>query len=168
MSSATPPQRQPNPLPRTAPIRPPHPPAAQQPAAQHLMPPPTAPIAPPAAPSLHAIHPHASELLLHPFKTLYFVTFLLTDRRVSFFRKLAFLGPLALLIFAVLLPESLIAGAMGLLLPLVGLALNIPIDAGLDWILVALAAKALLRVFPAHVVYDYHAQLFHRPPRAAR
>jgi len=189
MSATTPPQRQPPQFRRTAPIRP------RQPASDHLMPPPTGPVTPPrgpqitppgdrtaaqlmpsrtapiasrAAPSLHAVRPHAAELLFHPFKTLYFVAFLLADRRVGFFRKLLFLGPLALLTLAVLLPESLIAGVMGLLLPLVGLALNIPIDAGLDWILVALAAGALLRVFPASVVYEYHAQLFHRPPRAAK
>jgi hypothetical protein len=111
------------------------------------------------------VRPNAGELLQHPFKTFYMIAALLVDRRVSFVRKLLFAGPIALLILAVILPETLLAGLVGLILPLIGLVLDAPINAALDWIGVALISYALLRVFPANIVAEYHARIFHRSRR---
>jgi hypothetical protein len=143
------------------------------PTKDQLLPPPTGPLVPrhlaataqaPTRP-LHAVRLNAAELLMHPFKTFYLITALLVDPRVSLVRKALFVIPIALLILAVLLPESLLAGLVGLILPLVGLALDAPINAALDWIGVALVSYALLRVFPAKIVAEYHARLFHRSRR---
>lgn len=126
--------------------------------------PPTAVAAPPAtsAAPLHADHPHVSELLLHPVKALKFVGGLLTDRRVSVFRKLVFVVPVLGLLVALLLPESLVAALAGTVLPVVGALISLPIGATLDWTVLAAVALLLLHIFPASIVREYHARLFHR------
>jgi hypothetical protein len=115
-----------------------------------------------SATSLHADHPHVSELLLHPVKALRFVGGLLTDRRVSVVRKLLFVVPVLGLLIALILPESLVAVLAGTVLPVVGALLSLPIGATLDWTILAAVALLLLHVFPARIVREYHARLFHR------
>jgi hypothetical protein len=99
--------------------------------------------------------------VLHPVHTVRFMQALGRDPRISWVRKLLYLGPLLLLLVAVLLPEGIIAVAIAALVPLVGPLVNLPADAALDWVLLGLAAYALLRVFPEHIVREHHAQLFH-------
>lgn len=116
----------------------------------------------PAASALHAARPSAGEMLLHPFKTMYMVVALLVDRRVSIVRKLAFVVPIAVLALGLMVPETIFGILSGIAAPVVGLALDIPVDAAVDWVGLGLLAVALLGVFPAAVVAQYHAQLFHR------
>jgi hypothetical protein len=105
------------------------------------------------------------ELLTHPFKSLCMLVALLVDRRVSFVRKLAFTLPIALLVITLLIPESILGVISGFVAPVIGLALDVPIDAAVDWLGIGLLAVALLHVFPQGIVAQYHAQLFHPPKR---
>ena len=119
----------------------------------------------PAAPTLHSTGPSLWEILAHPFKSLYMLVALLVDRRVSFVRKLAFALPIALLVMGLLIPESIIGLLAGIIAPVIGLALHVPIDAAVDGLGIGLLTVALLHVFPMGIVAQYHAQLFHPPKR---
>ena len=124
-------------------------------------------IMPPATSPVSSARPHPWEMVLHPFKTLRFVNDLRQDRHISFLRKLLYLGPMLLLLLAVLLPEGIIAALIAVALPLVGPAINLPTDAVIDWAFVGIAAYALLGILPHAVVAQHHAQVFH-PGRVAR
>jgi hypothetical protein len=118
-------------------------------------------------PPVKSTSPHPWEMVLHPFKTLRFVNDLRTDSRISWLRKLLYVGPLVLLLGALLLPESILAGAVALALPVVGPIANLPADAAVDWAFLGIAAYALLGILPHTIVAEHHAQLFH-PGRIAR
>src|SRR5581483_6132654 len=77
--------------------------------------------------------PGALEMLFHPGQSFKFVLSLLTDRRVSVARKLLFLVPIALLILALLAPETIIGLIVGTVLPVAGEVLSLPLDISLDW-----------------------------------
>jgi hypothetical protein len=113
------------------------------------------------SPPTGSARPHPWELVLHPVHTVRFMQALGRDPRISWVRKLLYLGPLLLLLVAVLLPEGIIAAGVAVLVPLVGPLVNLPADAALDWVLLGLAAYALLRIFPEQIVREHHAQLFH-------
>jgi hypothetical protein len=118
-----------------------------------------------ASPALRALtgsaRPHPWELVLHPAHTVRFIQALGRDPRISWVRKVLYLAPLLLLLVAVLLPEGIIAAAVAALVPLVGPLVNLPADAALDWVLLGLAAYALLGIFPEQIMREHHAQLFH-------
>jgi hypothetical protein len=99
--------------------------------------------------------------VLHPAHTVRFIQALGRDPRISWVRKVLYLAPLLLLLVAVLLPEGIIAAAVAALVPLVGPLVNLPADAALDWVLLGLAAYALLGIFPEQIMREHHAQLFH-------
>lgn len=139
-------------------------------------------LAPPALPALPAsprpvvpaepsprdgARPHPWEMLLHPVSSLRFMNALSRDPRISWVRKVLYVGPLLVLVIALLVPEGIVAAGIALLLPLVGPLVNVPADAALDWIAFGLAAYALLGVFPRDIVREHHARLFH-PAHAAR
>jgi hypothetical protein len=105
--------------------------------------------------------PHPWEMVQHPVKTVRFMDALRRDPRVSGVRKLLYIGPLLLLLIALLLPEGVVAAGVALLVPLVGPLVNLPADAALDWVAFGLAAYALLGVLPSRIVAEHHARLFH-------
>ena len=111
--------------------------------------------------------PHPWEMLLHPVSSLRFMNALRRDPRISWVRKVLYVGPLLVLVIALLVPEGVVAAGLALLLPLVGPLINVPADAALDWMAFGLAAYALLGVFPRNIVREHHARIFH-PARAAR
>ena len=121
----------------------------------------------PASPPVKSTRPHPWEMVLHPLKTLRFVNELRQDPRISLVRKLLYLGPMLLLLLAVLLPEGIIAALIAAALPLVGPAINLPTDAVIDWAFLGIAAYALLGILPRAVVAEHHAQRFH-PGRVAK
>jgi hypothetical protein len=125
------------------------------------------PATPPMMSPVKSPRPHPWEMVLHPIKTLRFVNDLRQDQRISLIRKLLYLGPMLLLLLAVLLPEGIVAVVLATVLPLVGPAINLPTDAVLDWAFFGLAAYALLGIFPHAIVAEHHAQVFH-PGRIAR
>jgi hypothetical protein len=118
-------------------------------------------------PPVKSTSPHPWEMVLHPFKTLRFVNDLRTDSRISWLRKLLYVGPLVLLLGALLLPESILAAAVAIALPVVGPIANLPADAAIDWAFLGIAAYALLGILPHTIVAEHHAELFH-PGRLAR
>jgi hypothetical protein len=105
--------------------------------------------------------PHPWEMVLHPITTLRFMNALRRDPRISHVRKLLYIGPILVLLVAFLLPESVVAAGVALLLPLVGPLVNLPVDAALDWFAIGLAAYAFLGVLPRRIVREHHARLFH-------
>jgi hypothetical protein len=120
-----------------------------------------------APPPVKRSSPHPWEMMLHPFKTLRFVNALRRDRRISWLRKLLYVGPLLVLFGALLLPESILAALVAVALPVVGPVANLPADAVLDWAFLGVAAYALLGILPRAIVSELHAQVFH-PGRIAR
>jgi hypothetical protein len=127
-----------------------------------LQPPSASSVSSEQLPPTGSARPHPWELVLHPVHTVRFIQALGRDGRISWVRKLLYLGPLLLLLVAVLLPEGIVAAGVAVLVPLVGPLVNLPADAALDWVLLGLAAYALLRIFPEQIVREHHAQLFHR------
>jgi hypothetical protein len=111
--------------------------------------------------------PHVWELILHPLKTLRFVGALARDPRLSPLVKVLCLLIVAMLLAAVLIPEGVIATLVAALLPIVGPIVAVPADATVDWLLLGTMAYALLALFPAHIVREHHARIFHprRRPR---
>jgi hypothetical protein len=99
--------------------------------------------------------------VLHPITAVRFIAALARDPRISALRKLLYVGPLLILLVAVLLPEGIVAAAVGVFLPLVGPLVNLPADAALDWFMLAIAAYGLLGIFPERIVHEHHARLFH-------
>src|SRR5258708_13739598 len=87
--------------------------------------------------------PHPWELVLHPIKAAHFIAALAGDPRISGLRKLLFIGPLLILLIAVLLPEGIVAGAVSSGLPVVAPLANLPADAALDWFLLAIPPSGL-------------------------
>jgi len=106
--------------------------------------------------------PKPWDLLLHIPRTFRLVGALMRDPRVAFIRKLFFFGSIGVLLVALLLPEALVATLFTGVLPLVGPLLNIPPDAGLDWLALGTASFALLRVFPSEIVSEHFTRIFHR------
>jgi len=112
--------------------------------------------------------PGALEMLFHPGQSFKFVLSLLTDRRVSVVRKLLFLVPIAILILALLAPETIIGVLVGTVLPVAGEVLSLPLDVSLDWITLVIIGFALLRIFPPRIVSEHHQRLFHKTQNGQR
>jgi len=104
-------------------------------------------------------NPNPFQLLFHVGKTTRLAGALLADPRVTIYRKILFVGSLMILVLALLAPET-IGELVSAILPLVPFA-EIPADAALDWVAVAVAAYNLLRVFPDEVVAEHYQRLFH-------
>jgi hypothetical protein len=111
--------------------------------------------------------PHPWEMVIHPLKAVRFINALARDSRISPLRKLLYVGPILVLVGALLLPESLLAAAVALALPVVGPIINLPADGIVDWAFIGLAAYALLGILPHAIVGEQHARIFH-PGRMAR
>ena len=105
--------------------------------------------------------PHPWEMVLHPIKMIRFVNSLWRDPRISWVRKLLYIAPLLVLLVAVLLPEGIVATVLAGLVPILGPLVNVPADAAIDWVVLGLAAYALLGIFPKQIVRELHARLFH-------
>ena len=106
--------------------------------------------------------PKPWDLLFNIPKSFRLVMALLRDPRIAFTRKILFFGTIGFLIVALLLPETVLAGALEAVLPFVGPAISLPPDAALDWTAIALASFSLLRVFPSEVVSEHFERIFHR------
>jgi len=105
--------------------------------------------------------PHPWEMVLHPIKMVRFVISLWRDPRISWVRKLLYLVPLLVLLVAVLLPEGIVATVLAGFVPILGPLVNVPADAAIDWVVLGLAAYALLGIFPKQIVRELHVRLFH-------
>jgi hypothetical protein len=117
-------------------------------------------------PATTTTRPHVWEMILHPLKTLRFVGALASDPRLSPLRKALYLLVVGVLLLSLLIPEGIVAALVAALLPIVGPIVAIPADATVDWLLLGTMAYALLALFPAHIVREHHARIFH--PRRNR
>ncbi len=126
------------------------------------LPPPT----PTTAPTTKTARPHVWEFVLHPLKALRFVGALARDPRVSVLRKILFVAVVGALVGALLVPDGVIAMLAATLLPIFGPVVALPADATVDWLFIGTVAYALLGLFPASIVLEQHARIFH--PRRTR
>ena len=117
-------------------------------------------------PATTTTRPHVWELILHPLKALRFVGALARDSRVSPLAKALYLFVVGVLLIALLVPEGIVAALLAALLPVVGPIVAVPVDATVDWLFLGTIAYALLALFPAHIVREQHARIFH--PRRGR
>jgi len=109
------------------------------------------------------VRPPPWEMVRHPLKTMRFMNALRRDARISWLRKLLYLGPCLILLIALLLPEGIVAAGVALLVPVVGPLVNVPADAVIDWFALGLVAYALLGILPHRIVAEQHLRLFHLP-----
>ena len=107
-----------------------------------------------------AVQPKRSELFFHLIKTFHLLGALLTDRRVPFFRKLAFLGLIAFFIAILFFPDLLSEAFLSTILPVIGTVLGVPIDAGVDWMAFALLLVNFMRFFPDDIVSEHYQRIF--------
>lgn len=106
-------------------------------------------------------HPKRRDIFFHAIKTSRLVGALSKDRRIPVIRKVCFFGIILALILILLFPDAIDETILSVALPFVGTILGIPLDAGFDWIALALVSVSLLRIFPAEVVSEHYQRLFH-------
>ncbi len=104
--------------------------------------------------------PKRFELFLHFIKTFKLLGALLTDRRVSVFRKLAFLGSIAFLLVLLFFPDLLNEAFFSTVLPLVGTVIGVPVDAGVDWAAFAMLMVNFMHFFPNDIVAEHYQRIF--------
>ena len=109
--------------------------------------------------------PNPVAMLFHFVKTFSLTGSLLADPRVHPARKAVFVTIVGALAAAALGVEGvgeLVTQVLNVI-PGLGLVLGIgevPVDAAVDWVLVAVAAFNLLRLFPADIVGEHYDRLF--------
>jgi hypothetical protein len=117
-------------------------------------------------PTTKTVRPHVWEFVLHPLKALRFLGALARDPRISALRKIVFVAVVGAFVGALLVPDGVIAVLVATLLPIVGPVVALPADATVDWLFIGTVAYALLGLFPAYIVREHHARIFH--PRRTR
>jgi hypothetical protein len=106
--------------------------------------------------------PNGFALFIHLIKTLKLIGALLNDRRIPFIRKILFFGSILFLLALLLFPDAFGEVFLTVVLPVLGTILGVPLDAGFDWIVFAIAIVGLLRVFPAEMVSEHYQRIFHK------
>ncbi len=105
-------------------------------------------------------HPKRSDMFLHAGKSLRLIGSLFGDRRVPFSRKLLFLGSILGVLVIMFFPDVLGEFALSTVLPVVGTIIGVPIDAGMDWLALALVVVNLLNFFPRELVAEHYERIF--------
>ena len=106
------------------------------------------------------LRPRRRDIFLHAGKTFKLIGGLMTDRRVSLWRKLLFVGSVGGLLLLLFFPDLFSEAVLTTVLPIVGTIAGVPIDAGFDWMAFALVAVNLLKFFPAELVAEYYRNIF--------
>jgi len=106
------------------------------------------------------LRPRRRDIFLHAGKTFKLIGGLMTDRRVSLWRKLLFVGSVGGLLLLLFFPDLFSEAVLTTVLPIVGTIAGVPIDAGFDWMVFALVAVNLLKFFPAELVAEYYRNIF--------
>lgn len=106
--------------------------------------------------------PKRLDIFFHIGKTFRLIGSLLTDPRISLWRKTLFFASVGGLLLLLLFPDVLGEFVLSTIMPLAGTVLGIPLDAGFDWIAFALAIVTLLRFFPAELLDEHYRQVFQR------
>jgi hypothetical protein len=103
--------------------------------------------------------PNQWALLLHIHKTYTLIRAVLADARVHWLSKAVFLSCIGAMLL-VLLGGDLMAGVAESVVPLIGPAVGLPVDASLDWVAFAVVAFNLLKLFPTEIVGEHYDRLF--------
>ena len=98
-------------------------------------------------------------LLLHIHKTYSLIRAVLADARVHWLPKTLFVSCIGAMLL-VLLGGDMMAGVAESVVPLIGPAVGLPIDASLDWGAFSVIAYNLLKLFPAEIVGEHYDRLF--------
>jgi len=106
------------------------------------------------------LRPRRRDIFFHAGKTFKLIGGLMTDRRVSLWRKLLFVGSVGGLLLLLFFPDLFSEAVLSTVLPIVGTIAGVPIDAGFDWMVFALVAVNLLKFFPAELVAEYYRNIF--------
>src|SRR6185312_8538537 len=106
------------------------------------------------------MRPRRIDVFLHGFKTFRLIGALMADGRVALWRKAFFFGSIGSLLLILLFPDVINEFVLTTILPLVGTALGVPLDAGIDWVGFALVVVSLLRFFPADLVAEHYMRIF--------
>ncbi len=106
------------------------------------------------------LRPRRRDIFFHAGKTFKLIGGLMTDRRVSLWRKLLFVGSVGGLLLLLFFPDLFSEAVLSTVLPIVGTIAGVPIDAGFDWMVFALVAVNLLKFFPAELVAEYYKNIF--------
>jgi hypothetical protein len=115
----------------------------------------------PAPQTTPLTRPNPLTMIVHIGKTFRLAGAILRDPRVSIFRKLLFVLSIAVLLVALIAPDTIGGLLSEFVIPIVGPAfLGLPADISFDWIAVAVAAYNLMRVFPAEIVAEHYDRLF--------
>ncbi len=104
--------------------------------------------------------PKRFDIFFHAIKTFKLLGALLVDRRISFFRKFAFLGSIGFLLVLLFFPDLLNEAFLSTVLPVIGTVIGVPVDAGVDWTAFALLIVNFLRFFPSDIVSEHYQQIF--------
>jgi hypothetical protein len=113
----------------------------------------------------HYSDPNPLAMAFHLFKTFSLAGSLLGDRRVHPARKLVFVIILGIFIAAALgfdVIGELITQALNII-PGLGALLGLgelPVDAVVDWVVVAVVAFNLLKLFPREIVGEHYDRIF--------
>jgi hypothetical protein len=122
------------------------------------------PQTPPAtAPVRRRQKPTLKHWFAHVGKTLRLLWSLLRDPRVSVFRKIAFIGLIIIFGVVLFIPDSLIVGALALLLPALSPFVGVP-EGVIDVAALAFVLYWTLRIFPQDVVQDNAERLYGPEP----
>jgi hypothetical protein len=113
------------------------------------------------------VKPKWGALLIHLRKTFALIGAVLGDPRVHWIRKTLFLGTIAALVAALIGGDAVNDFLDGLVFPIFGNVLGIPIDGTFDWIALSVAAYNLLKLFPPEIVGEHYDRLFRKGKAAA-
>ncbi len=111
---------------------------------------------------LHSLlmHPKRRDIFLHGAKALRLIGSLMTDHRISLWRKAIFSCSVAGLLVILLFPDVLNEALLSIILPIVGTILGVPLNVGFDWVVFSLAVVSLLQFFPAELVSEHYVHIF--------
>ncbi|HJT56425.1 MAG TPA: hypothetical protein VJ761_08020 [Ktedonobacteraceae bacterium] len=118
------------------------------------------PQAMPFASDNRRVRPRRIDIFLHAIKTFKLIGSLMVDGRIALWRKAFFFGSISGLLVILLFPDLVNEFVLTTVLPLVGTAFGVPLDAGIDWVGFALVVVSLLRFFPADLVAEHYRQIF--------
>ena len=107
-------------------------------------------------------HPKRRDIFLHGAKTLKLIGALLTDPRIPLWRKAFFFASIGGLAVVLFFPDAINEVFLSTIMPVLGTVLGVPLDAGFDWVVFALAVVGLLRFFPPELVAEHYQHIFRR------
>ena len=105
-------------------------------------------------------YPKRFDVFLHAIKTFKLIGALLVDRRIPIMRKALFLGSIGVLLAILIFPDAFNEIVLSTVLPVVGTALGVPLDAGFDWVAFSLLVVNLLHFFPAEIISEHYRNIF--------